>query len=550
MAITILERPQSGFVTDCFSATIDEDYTGKATVNTLVPHNKNDGDYIYITSNIENYNGFFVVSYIDGYHFFILPYPGADPVAYIVDADITYCIQEDSHGWSCVHLPIVYRLRSDIFPVDPPGASVSSFENDHGYTKITLSIGFIAQEELEFFVIDGAASEEVNGVFQIITKYSGSVYTINLAYDASYSFTGGNLRLYYNNYAVLVRVYAGIRGAHFWESIKPYELAATLKFIPDENNECKFSINEILKSYITHANNTLLATLPNNTDFWCNFYIETAESFDQSDGYTITTQETAFTSDEGNFEGYAAHAQLPFKNQYSGFLSDYVIKTSSHKAKWLTAFVQPVYFTGKYMDLSVIYGRSNQIRLFKDGVQILASTYDEGVYRFPITAAGVYKVQVLSNDMTEEITVVEDTTCSSQDIYLTWLIPGLPAFDYWNFQAQKDYIQDIQETGETKVNLLPDWPNSYGSFADSIRKQTFRKSNQSIVVRSQYVTEEQLEAIKNIRLSTLVQIMVSRSDRRTVIVDSDSFTTHSDGDKLFQIEFTISYTNDNPTQTA
>lgn len=547
MAITVLDRPQGVFLGDCFNATIDQDYAGKATVNTTVPHTLSDGDYVYITSDVENYNGFFPVDVIDGFHFFILQYPGGPSVPYVVNADIVYCEEEETHNWSCIHLPIVYRLLSDLFPVDLPGTTVLSFSDDNGYLKVTLAIGFLSQDELEWFVIEGAASDEVNGIHQIIGKDSSTVFTLNLAYDSSYSFTGASVRRYLANYNMIVKVYAGIAAPHEWESIKPFELAATLRLIPDSNNECKFSIHEILKSYVNLRNNTLLATLPNNTDFWCNFYISYAESYDTSDGYTITTHETSFTDDSSQFTGYAANAQLPFKNQYSGFLTEYVCTTPIVPGKWLTNFEQPVYFTGKYFDLSIIYDRSNQIRLFKDGVQISAYNYDQGVYRFPITSAGVYKIQALGSTLSEEITVVEDSECSNYDIYLTWL-NHLGGFDYWKFTAGKEYIQNITETSETKTNILPNWPNSYGPDADTIRSQTYRESHQEILVQSQHVTLEQLLAIEQIKLSPLVQIVTSRADRRTVIVDANSFTSYKDEDKLFTISFTIEFTNNNPSQ--
>lgn len=142
-----------------------------------------------------------------------------------------------------------------------------------------------------------------------------------------------------------------------------------------------------------------------------------------------------------------------------------------------------------------------------------------------------------------------DCKCSDQDITLTWL-NNLGGFDYWKFTAQKDLLVEIRETGETRKNIFPDWPKSYGSMADTIRRQTFRESNKAFVVRSQHVTQSQLDGIAYIKSSVLVQIINSRTDRRTVIVDADSFMKYSEGDDLYSIAFTISFTDDIPAQTV
>lgn len=126
----------------------------------------------------------------------------------------------------------------------------------------------------------------------------------------------------------------------------------------------------------------------------------------------------------------------------------------------------------------------------------------------------------------------------------------LGGFEYFFFTAKKEYQIDVEETGETRKNILPDWPNSWGLNADTLDKQTFRKSRDSVIVRSQYLTLNQLNALKHIRTSPVVQIMTSRLDRRTVIVDSDSFKVYDESDKLFSLQFKIKFTNNIPSQTV
>lgn len=124
----------------------------------------------------------------------------------------------------------------------------------------------------------------------------------------------------------------------------------------------------------------------------------------------------------------------------------------------------------------------------------------------------------------------------------------LGGFDYFFFTAKKEYQISIEETGETRQNILPNWPNSWGETADTIDKQTYRKSRNEVIVRSQYLTFNQLNALKYIRTSPVVQIMTTRTNRRTVIVDSDSFKVYDEVDKLYSMQFKIKFTDNIPSQ--
>jgi len=142
-----------------------------------------------------------------------------------------------------------------------------------------------------------------------------------------------------------------------------------------------------------------------------------------------------------------------------------------------------------------------------------------------------------------------DCYCSENALTVTWL-NYLGGFDYWRFTANKDKNIEIRESAEVKKNFFKNWPQSYGTFADTIRKQTYRDSNYAYTVRSQNLTQAQVDALAFIKTSPLVQIINSRTDRRTVIVDTDSFRIYTDRDDIFTITFNISYTDDIPSQTA
>lgn len=719
MALTILQRPE-GQILDTTVHTGTPSGPGDASFVSS-SHGLSDGDYIYVVSAVEDYSGFFYVDVVDTNTFKLKIYSAGSFVQYISDATIEWYSSTTTHGWSCVHLPITYRISNNLFPVNSSDTSrnINSTTDINGWTSITISGSLGTIHSFDFVKLTVPNDTSLSGIYQIVEWISSTVVIINLAYDSSNNFTSATIIKHYNSYNTLVRVYAGINSSHQWTAQKPYELAATLKLTPDENNEVFFSINEILKSYVETRNNLLLGTLPNNIDFWTQFYIETSEGYDDSDGYSLGTYTGSYTSDQTNFEGVAVNAMLPFKNIHSGYLSDYLMTNAA--AKFLTLFSIPVLFGCSeeapdcYQDISFINPQDGvEITVKKefylnDALQTTVSTslgeHDSGIIRaeleadcdydrvdvtvisdvqildnnlwadsgdgwsqtstanidwtFPGTgiqaaldhtqltesiyqsisgSAGTYRIvtsgsitdndashdkvftvfisfmnggvggstvknqllltlsqssvgNVLSASYNAEISVpgsfdtilmyagtsapgshgtdaltinslyvyaadqdVSETKtfsiecgCSNQEIILTWL-NNLGGFDYWNFTGKKDHIVEIQEALTTKKNIFPQWPQSYGSTADTIRKQTFRSSNSAYTVRAQHLTQSQADAIAYIKSSVLAQIINSRQDRRTVIVDTESFIKYQDHDKLYTIAFNISFTDNLPVQ--
>lgn len=128
-------------------------------------------------------------------------------------------------------------------------------------------------------------------------------------------------------------------------------------------------------------------------------------------------------------------------------------------------------------------------------------------------------------------------------IYLTWL-DYLGGYEYFLFTAEKEYQIDILETGTTRENVFPNWGKSWGETADTIDKKTFTTAKNKIAVVSQYLTENQRDALKYIKISPVVQIVLSRTDRRTVIVDNESFKVYNESEKVFIAKFNISFTDE------
>lgn len=354
--LTVINRPLGHKLNESEVEATVNDSAGDAIFSTLFAHGLVDGDYIYVISNFDSYNGF---KYVDStaYNTFKLKESeNGDYVRYIQDATIDYKVSVLQHGYLAVNQPIVYELESDLWPnnVDEEGYTpntVVSQADEDGNTLLNLSAALSDPTALSWIALvgDGALA----GAYQIISAPQAWQIVINLAYSASNSFSGYQIVKYYKNYVVSINVYSGLGPEHRWYDEKPYELAATLQFTPDVNGKVKFSIHEILRGYINTRNNLTLDTLPNNLDFMTAFYIGYFESYDESDGSEITTHTEAETSDIEEFEGHAINASMPFKSEDISHMSDY-LNEDVYLAQWLSIQDNPIAIVGWFFDLSML----------------------------------------------------------------------------------------------------------------------------------------------------------------------------------------------------
>jgi hypothetical protein len=132
-------------------------------------------------------------------------------------------------------------------------------------------------------------------------------------------------------------------------------------------------------------------------------------------------------------------------------------------------------------------------------------------------------------------------------IYSTFL-NYLGGFEYFLFKAEKEFQVEVEEVGQVRNNIFPQWPKSWGETADTIDRSTYRRTRNKVIVRSQHLTVNQRDVLKLIKSSPVVQVVYSRTNRRTVIVDSESFKVYDEADDLFSLQFTISYTDEIPSQ--
>lgn len=343
-------------------------------------------------------------------------------------------------------------------------------------------------------------------------------------------------------------------------------MVAEIKALPDSSGIITVNVSEFIKKRINVLENDLLLdSLPNNIDAFCFFYIDYAESYDDSNGYTVEEYVSSFASDLET-PMVAANCELPFKNRYSGNLNEYVDSSApAAPMKFLTLFDRPVLFPDKFFDISFINNQAFPItltrRVYNSSDVLLDLFVDaidtayEGIYRHTIARSGhseaYITIQLSGPDQPSELIRIDvDDVCEDQSFYLTWL-NYLGGFDYWNFKAKKTYSVNVEQSQTQEKNVYTGWPKTSGEFATTRRQQTARGSRDSIIVESQHLTLQQLEAVKWIISSPLVQIVTSVYDRRTVIVDSKSLQTRKDGDAedQYTVSFSISYTNDLPSQS-
>lgn len=390
MAIELIKSPVGHKLSPVvIKATIIDDGTGEALVYTQTSHALSDGEYVYIQSNFDSYNGFKYVDSIAYDSFKVRDSENSDPVSYIQDAEIEYQVSVLDHGFQCVHLPIVYELKSDLSPNNlveesyNPNTVAGFSEWDGGNTEIDLDHELT--DPVEFSKIEFVGDGPLAGVYTILYVIQNWAVIIDLPYDAGYDMSGYIIVKYYDNYAINVNVYAGYPDTHRWNSIKPFELAAILKFVPDEDGNVKFSISEVLRAYINNRNNLTLDTLPNNTDFSVAFYISYFETYDESDGEDITTYSSDVVEDD--FIGYALNAKLEFKSESIGHMSEYINDANIY-AKWLTIFENPIIMVGKFFDISFLNQYNGfDIVVTKNGVDYLTiNNPGAGIIRVPVEA--------------------------------------------------------------------------------------------------------------------------------------------------------------------
>ena len=572
MALSVVKRP-TGYLGN--GNVSSGTFTNNSSVITSVAHGLVTGNIIYVTAC--DPVGFWYVTKLTDDTFNIREFAGDSAYEFVGSASLAFEKMMDSHNWNAVHLPIVYKLLSTLWPSNSvdTARTVSNYENDLGYVKLTLS-GAHGCTELEFVKVTFTGGD--TEVYQVLTWYSSTVITISLPYTGGLTFV--SVQKYYNNYHAKIKIYAGLNSSHTFSNYNAYSEICEINAVPDSSGVITINVNESLKEAISIIENRItLDTLPNDLASFCQFYISYAEAYSYSEGgYTLLDFVGPYSAD--GTECYASNSSLPFKNKHSGTMSDYIRGTDSGAVlKFLTPSDHPVLFAeqsnvlgavSQFFDISYINQYGTGLRMKREayrGGVIVNLFFDSipnngiGVYRYEVDRSAYLEDRIdltLQYDdgggydtISETKTILVDDTCGpSGDNYidLSWK-NYLGGHDYWRFKSNSEYGADILSSTRATKNIFPDWPNSWGANADTVEHETSRKSKQTISLIAENLTEAQVNDLFRIKLSPLVQIINSRSDRRTVIPDKSSFQYFKRGEKEYSITLNIEYTDDFPSQS-
>ena len=124
-------------------------------------------------------------------------------------------------------------------------------------------------------------------------------------------------------------------------------------------------------------------------------------------------------------------------------------------------------------------------------------------------------------------------------ITLSWLNP-LGGWEFWKFQANKTYGYSISNTQTIKRDIFQDWSTTFIA-GQTESEHLSIEASESIRVRSQNLTVQQMNAIAMIKFSLKVQDITDISNKVTVLVDKGSIQYRTDGEKITSLEFDITY---------
>ena len=207
--------------------------------------------------------------------------------------------------WNSSELPLKYTFSSDLYPVNQVSLffyiTNGVYNNAlKGYELTTGNHNLIPLDSITIF--DTGTSLD-GGVFSI---KSTTTTTIVIDYFTTETTNTGSLVKHYNNYRGVVKVFAGAKEGHPYntDNSKPFnligEISVTLK--SDGTRDQLGNLNKgiiDLKSYIKPDITADFDADNQNSHFaWSTFHIQYSESYDFSDGTKITTYNSPFEDDK------------------------------------------------------------------------------------------------------------------------------------------------------------------------------------------------------------------------------------------------------------
>jgi hypothetical protein len=237
--------------------------------------------------------------------------------------------------WNSSELPLKYTFSSDLYPVNnidtPLNITNGVYVNaQKGYE---LTIGANSFVNLDSIKITGTNTSLDGGVFSI---KSTTVTTIVIDYFTTETTSTGSLIKYYNNYNGTVKVFAGAKDGHPYntDSSKPFNLIGEISVDFKTNNEGIIDLKSYIKPDITADFD---ADNQNSHFAWSTFHIQYSESYDFSDGTKITTYNSPFEDDKlGACVPFTGYLNSDFSNGLASWSQQTITNGGiSYGGSWL-----------------------------------------------------------------------------------------------------------------------------------------------------------------------------------------------------------------------
>ncbi|NRA93293.1 MAG: hypothetical protein HRU26_11520 [Psychroserpens sp.] len=335
------------------------------------------------------------------------------------------------------NLPVRYRITNTKFPENSEDATLNvlSVVSNAGLAQMEVTGHPYNAGDYVIFT-NFTPEDNYNVVARVISDDSANTFTVNIPFTNNDT---GNVQLYYNNYAIEVRVYAGIDSSHPHTAEDPISLIGTIRQIPTDigANQTNFDISQYVKTKLSSVYDPDQTSWPNDLNAWTDFYIEFREVY--------TGSVTSFIDDSSNYIGKAVYNTLQFGNDFGGNLYGYVFDTDPNApdASFLTNFNKLLKFETIDNQISII-SQEDGFRLSVDGNTTEYSGNGYGVYRLPIT---------LDKNSDYEVFVEAEITRDSGSIDVGQPATLSPSGLSFGDSGSKLYITDIDAEGIFEYDL-------------------------------------------------------------------------------------------------
>lgn len=500
----------------------------------------------------------------------------------------------DNYGaskWIAGQLPIIYTLSNTKWPVNTEDSEdfFHTVAQSGGYAQLELAGTYETYVNKEYVQITDATVDGYNGVWQIREIVDSQTIVINAPFLGA---ANGTVQRYYENYHLVIRVYTGIPTGHYLESERPMSLRTTLRFRPDSSNEVEADVGSVVRSDLAPIQSRLCdileagETVGNDWYNWTALYIAYAESYDVSDGSTVSNFTSTFVNDTDGGDInylYASNSTRQFRAFTGWSMGEYVLADYNVllQSKFLTNFSTPTYFLDNEFDVSILNDfDSTDLESYEELVarviekdvsgNTLATTdlsipnHDKGLYRIALSehtfnaSTKTFTLQCIkiNNNTSSETNLSEvlnlkldSTACGPDPVYLKWQ-NYLGGWDHWLFYREVDYLVDVGDRQRVRRDITADWDTTFRT-GDTEDDYIYTEAYEGKVIRSSVLTNAEMDVInKWLRISNKVLNPFFANDagcgnfsQKTVLVEGGSFTVRQTANRFNEVSLEIRDTN-------